>query len=83
MSHIPQELHDLFPADAEVLRALKADDRHFQTLAARFGVLDEEAHRIEAGTEPASDERLEDIKKTRLALLDEIAASIAAAKAAA
>ena len=39
--------------------------------------------RIEAGTEPASDTRLEEIKKHRLALLDDIAACVAAAKTAA
>ena len=44
---------------------------------------DEAVLRIEAGTEPASDIRLEEIKKHRLALLDDIAACVAAAKTAA
>lgn len=81
MSHLSQDLHNAFPDDAETLRRLKASDAHFQALSERFDALDEEARRIETGTEAASDARLEDIKKRRLALLDEIAALIAAEKA--
>jgi uncharacterized protein len=80
MSHIAQELHDAFPEDTDLLRRLKADDVHFQTLAARFEAIDSEARHIDSGEEAASDTRLEEIKKHRLALLDEIAAVIAAAR---
>lgn len=80
MTHISQDLHNAFPDDAETLRQLKAEDAHFQALASRFEALDEAARRIEDGLEPASDDRLEAIKKRRLALLDEIAARVAAAK---
>jgi uncharacterized protein len=82
MTHIAQDLHNAFPDDAETLRVLKAEDAHFQALAARFEALDAEADRIDQGLEPASDERLEAIKKHRLAILDEIAPIVAAAKAA-
>ena len=71
MTHISQDLHNAFPDDEVVLRQLKADDRHFQTLSARFDELDEEVLRIEAGTEPASDTRLEEIKK-QLGKFDEV-----------
>ena len=81
MSHLSQDLHNAFPDDAETLRRLKAGDGRFQALAERFDALDEEARRIETGAEAASDARLEDIKKRRLALLDEIAALVAAEKA--
>lgn len=81
MTHISQDLHNAFPDDEAVLRRLKAEDRHFVALAERFDALDTEALRIESGAEASSDVRLEDIKKHRLALLDEIAACIAAAKA--
>ena len=82
MTHISQDLHNAFPDDADTLRHLKANDARFQALAGRFETLDEEARRIEDGTDPAADARLEDIKKRRLVLLDEIAAVVAAAKAA-
>ena len=81
MSHLSQDLHNAFPDDTETLRRLKADDAHFQALSARFDALDAEARRIEAGLEPASDARLEEIKKHRLALLDEIAVLVAAERA--
>jgi uncharacterized protein YdcH (DUF465 family) len=80
MRHISQDLHNAFPDDAEALRRLKAEDAHFQALAARFEAFDEEVIRIQSGQEAASDERLEAIKKHRLALLDEIAPLVAAAR---
>jgi uncharacterized protein len=80
MTHIPQDLHNAFPGDADVLRQLKLDDGHFQHLAARFEALDDEAVRIDKGLEAASGERLELLKKQRLALLDEIAPLVAAAR---
>jgi uncharacterized protein YdcH (DUF465 family) len=82
MTHIPPDLNKTFPADADILRKLKVEDAHFQHLAARFEALDDEANRIDQGLAAASDERLERIKKQRLALLDEIAPIVAAARAA-
>ena len=81
MSHISKALRDAFPDDADALRQLKAADTHFQALAARFDTLDTQAEQIESGAEAGSDARLEDIKKYRLALLDEIAVLVDAAKA--
>lgn len=82
MSHVPHDLHDEFPDDGEVLHRLKVTDRHFQTLAARYHDLAREIHRIEAGVEAAGDTRLEDLKKHRLALLDEVSQMIARTRAA-
>lgn len=82
MSHIPQSLHDLYPHDAELLRRLKAEDAHFQHLAARLAALDEAVHAIDAGADPASDERAEETSRERLAVLDQIAAYIGAARVA-
>ena len=60
------------------LHDLKLNDAHFRTLADRYHDLLGEITPIEDGTAPASDERLEDLKKQRLALLDQIGALIAA-----
>lgn len=81
MTHIPQDLHNAFPGDAETLRRLKVEDAHFQTLAERFEALDDETRRIDDGLEAASDDRLEMMKKSRLALLDDIAVIVSAARA--
>ena len=81
MTHVSHELHDEFPADAEILHKLKVGDAHFAKLAEQYQDLNREIHRIEAGIEAASDVRAEELKKERLSLLDEVSAMIAAAKA--
>lgn len=81
MRHIPQSLHDAFPADAEVMSRMKRDDTHFQQLASQFGDLDDEIAALEASGD-FTDAMLEELKKRRLALLDAIAAQLAAAKVA-
>lgn len=81
MRHLPQDLHDVFPDDAALLRRLKAEDRHFQTLAARYAALDDGIRRSEDGTAAAiSDDHAEELKKQRLAVLDEIAGLLASAR---
>ncbi len=74
MTHIAQHLHEAFPGDTALIARLKADDTEFQDLAAEFDALDQAIHHAEAGDDPASDARLEALKKERLALLDRIAA---------
>ncbi len=80
MSHIPQSLHDLYPNDTELLRRLKGQDAHFQHLAARLEALDDAMHAIDSGADPASDERAEETSRERLAVLDQLAAHIDAAR---
>jgi uncharacterized protein YdcH (DUF465 family) len=82
MTHIPQDLHNAFPGDADILRSLKVEDAHFQHLAGQFEALDNEAIRIDEGLAAASDDRLELIKKQRLALLDQIAPIVTASRTA-
>ncbi|WP_221791862.1 YdcH family protein [Aquisediminimonas sediminicola] len=81
MSHTPHDLHAEFPADAEILHRLKLEDRHFQTIADRYHELNRDIHRAESDIEPTSDDRLEELKKQRLALLDEVADIISKTKA--
>lgn len=80
MSHVPHDLHSEFPADADILHGLKLGNHHFLAVSERYHDLNKDVHRIESGIEVASDERLEDLKKQRLALLDEVAQMIAQAK---
>ncbi len=83
MSHTPHELADEFPQDGEVLHKLKMDNKHFAKLANSYHEVNREIHRIESEIENTSDEYAETLKKQRLALVDEIGAMIAKAKAAA
>ena len=73
MTHVPHELHDEFPDDAEALHRLKLENAHFAKLAEAYHEINREIHRIEAEVEPASDQRTEELKKRRLSLKDEIA----------
>lgn len=72
MSHTPHELAELFPGAAETIHALKAKDHHFARLVEEHHRLNREIHRGETDVEPMDDFHLEDLKKRRLALLDDI-----------
>jgi uncharacterized protein YdcH (DUF465 family) len=76
MTHVPHGLHEEFPGASASISKLKIQDAHFARLADRYEHVNREIHRIEAEVEPASDETLEDLKKTRLKLKDEIAAML-------
>ncbi len=80
MSHVPHELHDEFPQDHDVLHQLKLSDTHFQALSEKYHVTNREIHRIEAEVDHASDQRLENLKKQRLGLVDEIARIVSKAR---
>lgn len=80
MSHFDQDLLDAFPNDTVLMHRLMAENAHFRTLAERFAGVDTEVEQVASGENPASDERLEGMKKNRLAVLDEIAIMVAAAK---
>ncbi|GAA4772293.1 YdcH family protein [Novosphingobium ginsenosidimutans] len=83
MSNTPHQLATEFPNDHALLHELKLHNPHFVSLADRYHAVNGEIHRIEAGLENTSDEYAETLKKQRLALIDEIAAMLAKAKAAA
>ena len=80
MSHTPHELADEFPEDHATLHRLKMEDHHYANLADRYHEVNREIHRIESEVEAASDERTEELKKQRLALVDEIAGIVAKAR---
>jgi hypothetical protein len=77
MSDNGHDLHDVFPGAEEALHRLKLESRAFRALADRYHALAKAIHRIEAGIDPASDERLDAMKKERLSILDAVAALVA------
>lgn len=76
MSHLSQNLLLEFAEDAVILRQLKNQNLHFDRLSKAHEEVDAAIRRIEAMQEAASDIRLEDLKKQRLRILDEIAEMI-------
>jgi uncharacterized protein YdcH (DUF465 family) len=79
MTHVPHGLHEEFPQSAAAISKLKIGDAHFARLAETYEHVNREIHRVEAEIEPASDEALEELKKRRLKLKDEIAAMLRSA----
>jgi len=77
MSHTPHELNDEFPQSIEKIHQLKQSNPHFAKLAKSHHQLNRDIHRMETDVEPVSDHTLENLKKQRLALLDEISTLIA------
>lgn len=79
--HTPNELSEIFKRDRELITQLKQNDGRFARLADDYHEVNREVHRIEAEAEAASDERTEELKKRRLALLDEITGIVSTARA--
>jgi uncharacterized protein YdcH (DUF465 family) len=73
MTHVAHELAQEFPAHVELIQKLRHADRHFNGLCDRYHSENRDIHRIEAGLEAATDERLETLKKQRLVVADEVA----------
>lgn len=72
---MPLESHSLvaeFPQYKEQIHELKASNNHFARLFDEYNAIEHEVHRIESGAEASSDEYLENAKKKRLALKDEL-----------
>jgi uncharacterized protein len=72
---MPIEKHSLvheFPEMHDRIYTLKTTDNDFARLFDQYEVVEHTVHRIEVGTDAASDERLEQLKKERLSLKDEL-----------
>ena len=69
------EKHDLvheFPEYRDAIHELKTTNNHFARLFDEYHEVDHEIHRIEADIETTSDDYLEEKKKQRLHLKDEL-----------
>lgn len=61
-----------FPELKERIHELKVSDHHFSRLFDQYHAVDNEVHRIEQGQETPADEYVEELKKNRLHLKDEL-----------
>lgn len=80
MSDTPHDLGAEFPDDHDILHQLKLNNAHYVTLADRYHDVNDEIHRIEAEIETPSDDYTEQLKRKRLALIDEISVMVREAK---
>lgn len=73
------EKHDLiheFPESKEAIHHLKTNNNHFAKLFEEYHEVDHSVHHFEGGAENTSDEHLEDLKKQRLNLKDQLSGMI-------
>jgi len=73
VSDMPHELPEAFPDQIKTIAQLQVDDPQFAELTDRYHALNAAIVRAETNEEPTSDFHLEDMKKRRLMMLDEIA----------
>ncbi|TCO69302.1 YdcH family protein [Rhodovulum euryhalinum] len=73
MSHTPHELAEEFPDQADMMHELKAKDAHFARLFDEYHDINGAVHRAETDIEPTDDLHLNEMRKTRMHLKDEIA----------
>lgn len=72
MSHVPHELAEEFPEHVDKIHDLKGANAHFAKLFDEYHQLNREIHRAETNIEPTDDFHMEDMRKKRLLLKDEI-----------
>jgi uncharacterized protein YdcH (DUF465 family) len=61
-----------FPQHKERIHALKTSDNHFARRFDEYNDLDREVRRLEGEGSPKADESMEELKKKRLVLKDEL-----------
>jgi len=69
------EKHDLIhelPEHKDRIHELKMNNKHFEKLFIKYHDLDHQVRRIEEGVETPSDDFIEELKKERLFLKDEL-----------
>jgi len=71
--HIPHELQEEFPGEAALIARLKKTNYLFRRWTGRYDEVNRQIFRIESEEEPTADEVLENLKKERLKLKDQIA----------
>ena len=72
------DLHHEFPEHAEAIHALKVGNNHFSKLFAEYHTLTSQIEAIEVNDSPVADAALEEMKKQRLKLKDELYAMLLA-----
>lgn len=72
MSHTPHELAEDFPDMAQQISTLRQSDAHFARLTDNYHEINRALHRAETDVEPTSDDHMNEMRKSRMALKDEI-----------
>lgn len=76
MSHTPHELAEEFPEHADKISNLKQSDAHFAKLADAYHEVNRAVHRAETDVEHTDDGHMQQMRKERMRLKDQIWAQI-------
>lgn len=72
MSNVPHELAEEFPDRTDRIHELKTGNAHFARLFDEYHEINRAIHRAETDIEPTDDFHMEDMRKQRMRLKDEI-----------
>lgn len=72
MSHTPHELLEEFPEKADKIHALKTSDAHFSKLFDEYHDVNRAVHRAETDVEPTTDEHMQELRRQRMLLKDQL-----------
>lgn len=72
MSNTPHELVEEFPQLADRMRRMRAEDPRFSRLFEFYHAVNRAIHRAETNVEPTDDLHMEEMRKQRMVLKDEI-----------
>ncbi len=78
--HVPHELGEEFPGQAPLIERLTKSNYEFGRLAAAYDEVNRHIWRIETEDEATADDVLEQLKKRRLLLKDDLAALLTRAQ---
>lgn len=81
MTHVPHQLAEEFPDQADRIRDLKQNDPHFAVVAAKYEEANHQVHLAETNVKPLDDVEMLNLRKERMVLKDEVAALLTAAAA--
>ncbi|MGE4372966.1 MAG: YdcH family protein [Xanthobacter sp.] len=79
MSNTPHTLGEEFPDQLEAIHALKAKDTHFAGILDEYDDVNDQIHRAETRIDTITEEAEAALRKRRLTLKDQIAATLAKA----
>ena len=72
MSNVPHELAEEFPEHAEKIHEMKTGNAHFAKLFDEYHEINRAIHRAETNIEPTDDFHMEEMRKQRMRLKDEL-----------
>ena len=72
MSNVPHELAEEFPEHADKIHEMKTGNAHFAKLFDEYHEINRAIHRAETNIEPTDDFHMEEMRKQRMRLKDEL-----------